>query len=175
MLFLNRAVLLGAYMAATNAPEQNSITTRDTRISTIYTRVVLLGAYVESAILLTICHYKVFHLPHLISEAILTLIQFPYSECDRYQYNQTTWNKESCKWSHPKFNKNSNKRNHSHKKAKQRRASSQKTPHYSNEGNEQKWVAKHCVHWVISMFVIFFNFIICHLLSLQLRQHLRSI
>jgi hypothetical protein len=34
-------------MAATNAPEQHSITTRDTRISTIYTRAVLLGAYIS--------------------------------------------------------------------------------------------------------------------------------
>jgi len=33
-------------MAATNAPKQNSITARDTLISTIYTRGVLLGAYV---------------------------------------------------------------------------------------------------------------------------------
>jgi hypothetical protein len=32
-------------MAATNTPEQNSITTRDTLISTISTRAVLLGAY----------------------------------------------------------------------------------------------------------------------------------
>ena len=33
-------------MAASNAPEQNSVTTRDTLISTISTRAVLLGAYV---------------------------------------------------------------------------------------------------------------------------------
>ena len=32
-------------MAASNAPEQNSVTTRDTLISTISTRAVLLGAY----------------------------------------------------------------------------------------------------------------------------------
>jgi hypothetical protein len=34
-------------MAASNAPEQNSVTTRDTLISTISTRAVLLGAYAE--------------------------------------------------------------------------------------------------------------------------------
>jgi hypothetical protein len=34
-------------MAASNAPEQNSVTTRDTLISTISTRAVLLGAYVS--------------------------------------------------------------------------------------------------------------------------------
>lgn len=37
-------------MAASNAPEQNSVTTRDTLISTISTRAVLLGAY-ESTII----------------------------------------------------------------------------------------------------------------------------
>jgi hypothetical protein len=35
-------------MAASNAPEQNSVTTRDTLISTISTRAVLLGAYVAA-------------------------------------------------------------------------------------------------------------------------------
>ena len=34
-------------MAASNAPEQNSVTTRDTLISTISTRAVLLGAYFD--------------------------------------------------------------------------------------------------------------------------------